>query len=203
LRSFSGYLGDKTGKYWLVTIVGYIVNMLAVPALALAGNWPLAAGLIVAERTGRAIRKPSTDAMLSFAGHKLGRGWVFGLNEAFDQAGGTLGPLVISVVLFRHGSYRTGFALLLVSALLTIAIVFVASNLFPNPRELEAGHGLETKGFRALTGSIWLWALLSPPVSPNWVMGVLYEKSILILVIFSVALQLLSLLAFALAKRGD
>jgi hypothetical protein len=53
LRSFSGYLGDKTGKYWLVTIVGYIVNMLAVPALALAGNWPLAAGLIVAERTGR------------------------------------------------------------------------------------------------------------------------------------------------------
>jgi len=32
-------------------------------------------------------------------------------------------------VLFRHGSYRTGFALLLVSALLSIAIVFLASNL--------------------------------------------------------------------------
>jgi hypothetical protein len=40
------------------------------------------------------------------------------------------------------------------------------------------------KDFRALTGSIWLWALLSPPVSPSWVMGVLYQKSILILVIF-------------------
>ena len=65
--------------------------------------------------------------MLSFAGHKLGRGWVFGLNEAFDQAGATLGPLIISVVLFRHGNYRTGFALMLVSVLLTIAIVFVAS----------------------------------------------------------------------------
>ena len=58
------------------------------------------------------------------------------------------------MVLFRHGSYRTGFALLLVSALLTIAIVFVASNLFPNPRELEAGHGLETKGF---SRSYWLY----------------------------------------------
>src|SRR5207253_9708381 len=57
LRSLSGYLGDKTGRYWLVTIIGYSVNMLAVPALALAGSWPLAAGLIVAERTGRAIRK--------------------------------------------------------------------------------------------------------------------------------------------------
>ena len=140
----------------MVTIIGYSVNMLAVPALALAGNWPLAAGLIVAERTGRAIRKPSTDAMLSFAGHKLGRGWVFGLNEAFDQAGATLGPLIISFVLFRHGSYRTGFALLIISALLTIAIVFVASNLFPNPRELEAGHGLEAKGF---SRSYWLYLI--------------------------------------------
>jgi len=324
LRSFSGYLGDKTGRYWLVTIIGYSVNMLAVPALALAGSWPLAAGLIVAERTGRAIRKPSTDAMLSFAGHKLGRGWVFGLNEAFDQAGATSGPLIISVVLFRHGSYRTGFALLLVSALLTIAIVFVASKLFPNPRELEAGHTLETKGFSRSywfylvagafiatgfadfsliayhfqrTGSVagpvipiyyavamalggvgalvlgkwfdkaglsiliavflvsaffaplvffghsWvilcgmiLWgigmgaqnSLLKSVIAPlfrrdvratgfglfdtgfgvawflgSWVMGILYEKSILILVIFSVILQLLSLLAFVFAKRAE
>jgi predicted MFS family arabinose efflux permease len=35
----------------------------------------------------------------------------------------------------------------------------------------------------------------------SWVMGVLYEKSIL--VIFSVALQLLSLLALAFAKRAE
>ena len=156
LRSFSGYLGDKTGKYWLVTIAGYVVNMLAVPALALAGNWPLAASLIVVERTGRAIRKPTTDAMLSFAGHKLGQGWVFGLNEAFDQAGATLGPLIISLVLYKHGSYRAGFALLLISALVTIAVVLSASYLFPNPRELEVGHTLETKG---LSRPYWLYLI--------------------------------------------
>jgi len=130
--------------------------MLAVPALALAGNWPLAASLIVAERTGRAIRKPTTDAMLSFAGHKLGQGWVFGLNEAFDQAGATLGPLIISLVLYKHGSYRAGFALLLISALVTIAVVLSASYLFPNPRELEVGYGLETKGF---SRSYWLYLI--------------------------------------------
>src|SRR5205823_9281965 len=56
LRAITGLISDRTRKYWLVTIIGYIVNMLAVPALALAGNWPLAAGLIIAERTGRAIR---------------------------------------------------------------------------------------------------------------------------------------------------
>ena len=37
----------------------------------------------------------------------------------------------------------------------------------------------------------------------SWVMGILYEKSILILVIFSVILQLLSLLPFVFAKRSE
>ena len=85
LRSVSGYLADKTHRYWIVTYVGYAVNMLAVPALALAGSWPLAATLMIAERTGRAIRRPAVETMLSYTGQHLGSGWVFGLNEALDQ----------------------------------------------------------------------------------------------------------------------
>src|SRR3954451_14416105 len=38
LRSVSGYISDRTGKYWLVTFVGYAINLLAVPALALASR---------------------------------------------------------------------------------------------------------------------------------------------------------------------
>src|SRR5437016_14636466 len=41
LRSVAGVVSDRTGKYWTVTIVGYVINLLAVPALALAGDWPL------------------------------------------------------------------------------------------------------------------------------------------------------------------
>src|ERR1700691_4027668 len=77
LRSVSGYFADKTRRFWPVAFVGYAINMLSVPALALAGNWPLAAALVIAERTGRAIRKPSTDAMLSHAGSQIGHGWAF------------------------------------------------------------------------------------------------------------------------------
>ena len=156
LRAITGLISDRTRKYWLVTIIGYIVNMLAVPALALAGNWPLAAGLIIAERTGRAIRKPSTEAMLSFAGKQIGQGWVFGLNEALDQLGATLGPLIISLTLLRHGDYRSGFALLLVSALLAIAIVFIAHYFFPTPRDLEVSHVIQTSG---LPKSYWLYMM--------------------------------------------
>src|SRR5438045_4034245 len=50
LRSVAGYVSDKTGKHWLITFIGYSINLLAVPAMALAGNWPVAAGLVLAER---------------------------------------------------------------------------------------------------------------------------------------------------------
>src|SRR5438094_5826338 len=75
LRFVAGYITDKTGKYWLITSLGYSINLLAVPALALAGNWPLAAGLIIAERVGRAIRNPSVEAMLSYTTGSPGKGW--------------------------------------------------------------------------------------------------------------------------------
>src|SRR5690242_17935836 len=74
LRSVAGYISDKTGKYWLVTFIGYSINLLAVPAMALAGNWPVAAGLVFAERVGRAIRKPTVESMLSYTTGSLGKG---------------------------------------------------------------------------------------------------------------------------------
>ena len=149
LRSVSGYLADKTRRYWTAAFIGYAVNMLAVPALALAGNWPAAAALMVAERTGRAIRRPAVESMLSNAGKSIGQGWVFGLNEALDQTGATLGPLLAAFVIYRHGGYRPAFATLLIPALLCLATVLVASILHPTPQqfEAEASRPLTAKGF--------------------------------------------------------
>src|SRR5437773_925595 len=48
---FLGYslrsVSDKTGKYWLVTFLGYSINLLAVLAMALAVNWQVAGVLIL------------------------------------------------------------------------------------------------------------------------------------------------------------
>ena len=156
LRSIAGYIADKTRKYWLVIIAGYVVNMLAVPALALAGNWPLAAALMIAERTGRGIRKPAVDAMLSYAGKSIGRGWVFGLNEGLDQAGATFGPLIIALVLYRREGYHIGFGVLLVPALLCLATLVFARLSYPEPHKLEEGSTelLETKGF---SRAFWIY----------------------------------------------
>ncbi len=147
LRLVSGYLADRTKRYWLITIVGYCINLLAVPALALTGHWPTAAALMVMERFGKAVRTPARDAMLSHAGQSMGMGWGFGLHEAMDQIGAMLGPLIIAAVLYYHGSYRTGFAILAIPAFLALMVLAVAYRLYPRPHDLEQKfHKIEAKG---------------------------------------------------------
>jgi len=154
LRLFSGYISDRTGKYWAITLSGYFLNMVAVPLLALAGSWEMAAFLMIAERTGKAIRTPARDAMLSHATQQIGRGWGFGLHEAMDQVGATLGPLIVAAVLYVRGDFRTGFAILLVPALLTLTVLLVARRLYPRPRDFEIETHMERKGFPR---AFWLY----------------------------------------------
>ena len=149
LRLVSGYLSDKTRKYWAITITGYFINLLAVPLLALAGSWEIAAVLLIAERMGKAFRTPARDVMLSHACSEVGQGWGFGLHEAMDQIGAIMGPLIVATVLFLNGSYQTSFAILLIPAVLALSVLVVSRFLYPNPHELEIKTPkLETKGFK-------------------------------------------------------
>jgi len=150
-----------------VTLVGYVLNMVAVPLLALAGNWQIAALFMIAERTGKAIRNPPRDAMLSHATQTMGRGWVFGLHEALDQIGAVLGPLIVTAVLYFKGSYRTGFAVLLAPALLALSVLVAARFLYPRPKDLEAIlPELETKGYPR---RFWLYILAASLIGAGYV----------------------------------
>jgi MFS family permease len=138
LRFFSGRLADSTGKFWPITIFGYILQMSAVPALALTGSWQTAAVFIILERVGRAIRNPPRDVMLSHAAkHIGGYGWTFGIHEACDQFGALCGPLVMAVILAQHGSYQHAFAILLIPAAINLALVLTARLLYPTPQDME------------------------------------------------------------------
>jgi MFS family permease len=154
LRSVSGYIGDKTGKYWVITFIGYAINLLAVPAMALAASWEVAAAFVLAERIGRAIRKPTVEAMLSYTTGELGKGWVYAVNTALDETGATIGPLLIALVLLLRGSYQAAYALLLIPALLALASLLVARIGFPLPSRLEHGRTAAASGF---TRSYWLY----------------------------------------------
>lgn len=142
LRLVSGYLADRTRRHWTITILGYVVNMLAVPLLALAGRWEVAALLIVAERLGKAIRTPSRDAILSHASRQVGSGVGFGLHELLDQIGALTGPLIVAGVLYlRGGRYQPAFAVLLAPALAALLLLAISRVLYPRPEALEGPPG--------------------------------------------------------------
>ncbi len=156
LRLVFGWLSDRTGRPWVLLAIGYAVNLLAVPLLALAGRWEVAAALMVAERIGKAVRTPSRDALLAQAATKVGTGWGFGLHEAMDQIGALIGPLVVAAAVARSGSYRTAFAVLLLPALLALAalafsrLAAVDGDGAPAARRLAEGQGLPR--------SFWVYA---------------------------------------------
>jgi predicted MFS family arabinose efflux permease len=157
LRFVSGRAADRTRAFWPIAIFGYVIQMLAVPALALAGSWPVAAALLVLERTGRAIRNPPRDVMLSHAGTKLGGyGWAFGLHEALDQSGAMVGPLVMAVILARGGRYQLAFGVLLAPALVTLALLAVARLLYPRPEDLEKRESSATPS-NGLPRVFWIY----------------------------------------------
>ena len=167
LRLLAGYAADKSGRYWLLTCIGYLINTLSVPAMTLAGSWQTAGALVVLERTGRAIRKPTVEAMLSYTTGTLGRGWVYALNTALDEIGATIGPLVVAAVLFLRGDFRIGYAVLLIPAVLTLASLTAARIGFPVPSSLEQQRTARVSGFARgyflymLGGALFAMGLMS------------------------------------------
>ncbi len=156
LRLLSGPAADRTGAYWPIIIVGYVVQMTSVPAMALVHTWPQAAALLITERIGKALRNPPRDALLAHAGSRLGGyGWAFGLHEALDQAGAVLGPLLVAAALAARANYRLAFAALAVPAAINLALVLVARMLYPRPQDLEA-RGVNLSG-RQMRADFWIY----------------------------------------------
>jgi MFS family permease len=126
LRFITGYLSDRTRRYWALTIAGYTMTALVVPALALAGSWQLAALLLVLERIGKGIRSPSKDTLLSQATKVIGHGKGFGLHELLDQIGAVAAPLLLAAILAWRNDYRIAFALLVIPGVLSVAVLLLA-----------------------------------------------------------------------------
>lgn len=149
MRYVFGKLTDKTRRYWPITITGYVLDVMAVPALALVGEngWIWACLLLVVQRMGKAIKKPAKDTLMSFAASQEGVGKSFGLQELLDQIGAFLGPVLLYLVmLFRTDGYtfRTYafcFAVLAVPGAVTIILLLFTWRKFPNPDQFEPEPG--------------------------------------------------------------
>jgi len=132
LRYFSGRLADKTRAYWTITTLGYFLNLVVVPGLAFAGNWQAAALLIIAERTGKSLRGPARDVLLSEATEVVGHGKGFGLHAAMDQTGAVLGPLLVAASVARTHHFGPAFLWLAVPAIGAFIALLFARATRPN-----------------------------------------------------------------------
>jgi MFS family permease len=131
LRYFSGRLADRTRAYWTLALAGYAMNLLVVPALAFVGTWQAAAILIIAERTGKALRGPARDVLLSDATAKVGHGWGFGLHAAMDQTGAVAGPIFMFITVGRLHNFAPAFLRLAAPALLAFVAMLAARFVYP------------------------------------------------------------------------
>lgn len=163
LRLVTGYISDKTKQYWVITIIGYAINLVAIPALALAPGfgWVYACGLIVLERFGKAIRSPAKTTLASFAAAEVGAGKGFALQEVLDQIGAFLGPLMLFLVLTLKGGsdnlsgYALGFALLAIPAATALILLLVGRSKYPRPHEFETDRPSETHN--GLKSAYWYY----------------------------------------------
>lgn len=163
LRLWVGKLTDRTRKYWTFTIVGYVIDVFSVPLLALVGEhgWMAACALLVLERTGKAIKKPAKNTILSFAASQGGVGKGFALQEALDQIGAFLGPVLLYLImLFKseaevYRTYARCFAVLAVPAFVTLLVLLYARKKFPNPERFESETG--SAGAFKSSSAFWIY----------------------------------------------
>lgn len=171
LRLGVGYWSDQLGRdplhrsrgHWQLTTLGYVINTAVIPALAWVGSWPWAAVLLLAERTGKGIRTPPRDVLLSHAALQVGRGLGFGLHETLDQIGAVAGPLLVAAMLGAGYGFRGAFLALGIPAAIGLGVLGLAQWLYPSPRDFEPEP--EMTPAKGLPKVFWLYLLAAACVA--------------------------------------
>ncbi|MCH4277544.1 MAG: MFS transporter [Bacilli bacterium] len=154
LRMFTGWLADKTKKYWLFTIIGYAIDLVAVPLLALCprDGWVLAVSFIILEKVGKAIKKPAKDTIVSFAAKDNGIGKSFAFGEVLDQIGAAIGPMILTLTYIirsdlsdDYEKMRLGFLVLGIPAVICMVLLILSYSKFPHPEVFEKDDDSKVK----------------------------------------------------------
>jgi MFS family permease len=176
LRLVFGSMADRTGRYWALTLGGYALTAVCVPALAVTpfvggAGLVLACVLILAERTGKAVRSPAKSALLAHAAAAVGLGRGFAVHKALDQVGSFAGPLLVAGVAALTGALWPAMAVLAVPGAVAVGLLLWirarlgdVSGYQPRPETAEApASSPEAPGARPVVSErlphrFWLFA---------------------------------------------
>ncbi|MBF6146226.1 MFS transporter [Nocardia nova] len=164
LRLVSGPLTDRTRRFWAWTISGYVLTVVSVPLLGLAGVLWVAAALVIAERVGKAVRSPAKDTLLSHATTVTGRGRGFAVHEALDQVGAVAGPLTVAAVLAATGDdFTPALTMLAIPGAAALLLLVRIRIRVPDPARYEPAAAAPRPGISRvpLPHRFWLYCLFT------------------------------------------
>ena len=184
LRLVFGSWADRSGRYWTLTLAGYAMTAICVPALAVT---PFVAGaglvvacvLILAERTGKAVRSPAKTALLAQAATGVGLGRGFAVHKALDQLGAIRRTAASSPVCWRPPapSGRRWRSWCLPGAVAVVILLRIrhrfagadeATNATRPPRIANRTSRTTAGVVRDLPRKFWLFALAAGATQPAW-----------------------------------
>lgn len=130
LRLVTGPLADRRSAHWRLTVQGYALTAVSVPLLAVtpflgSAGLVVASTLILAERTGKAVRSPSKSTLLARMARHVGRGRGFAVHKALDQVGAFVGPLLVAGLAAATGHLWAGFAVLAVPGAASVVLLLI------------------------------------------------------------------------------
>ncbi|NKB88720.1 MAG: MFS transporter [Acidobacteria bacterium] len=123
MKGVSGRLADRAPRRLPFVYVGYGLAALAKPLLAVTASWHgvLAARLI--DRTGKGIRGPARDGLISDSTAADQRGAAYGWHKGTDTLGAVAGPLIGLGLLTLGMSYTSLFLLATAPAALGVLLL--------------------------------------------------------------------------------
>lgn len=160
LKLGSGFWSDRLGQRRPLAMLGYAITALATGGLALATSWWGVLAARVLAWTGKGVRGPARDALLSESVEAPCLGRAFGLRQTMDTIGAVLGPLS-AFALLGVLPIRAIFALTLVPGLLSAACFLLVEE--PPHAARSVGKGFRASlrdlpaGFRALLAGVALF----------------------------------------------
>jgi MFS family permease len=168
LRLVFGPRVDRSGNYWSMTMSGYALTAVCVPALAVtpflgAAGLAVACVLVLTERTGKAVRSPAKSTLLAHAAGPVGLGRGFGVHKALDQVGSFAGPLLVAGIVAMTGAIWPAMAALAVPGGAAIAILLLVRRRVGDPlgdevRASAQPHESLLRTGRDLPRQFWLFA---------------------------------------------
>jgi len=164
IRWPAGYLADRFRKKPMVW-AGYLMACIARLGYATSKTFSWLFPFKALDRLGK-LRDPARDAMLAKSVSKEERGKAFGLLNAMDNLGATLGPF-FGLLLFIFFSYRITFAIAAIPSLISCLLILF---FIKEKNKMKLGHKLKKlKKAKVFTKEFKKYVLFTSIFALSWI----------------------------------